>query len=317
VWFSCILAWNARASANPPDLLYQAPKECPDEDAFRSLVRRQLGDRAKAVQQLAIEVAITRSELGFSLRLTITYLNHSGHRIIEGKHCDEVVRAAAVVVSLALVAAESPNPPPPIETAPDAPSTSGRIAKTAPRSTRRSENPSARHYSDPSPGRRLAPRGHIAIGIESGSLPSAGLVLSVGGGVAYGRVAALAAAALYPQQREELRSGPPARFDGGAMGLRLCARVFDHNPSLESCALAEVMHIRGARAEVAGSANLWSVGGALAPSVRLGQHIWLTVEQTLLRRLNRARFLLGARSPPFHQTSRVIATTSLRLDMFF
>ncbi len=87
-------------------LVYAAPAECPQDDAFRSAVReRASGDWEAQPGELArrIDVSVTRS--GERYVAGIVFLNAAGERIsrsLSGQSCEDVVNGIALVTALAI-----------------------------------------------------------------------------------------------------------------------------------------------------------------------------------------------------------------------
>lgn len=106
-------SWASSARADAPEglvLTWHAPEGCPAEDEVRAEVVSLLGEGVAAVLPVRADAELTPREGGWSLVLHTVIEETEGERTLDGETCEEVARAAALVLALALSGAERPPP---------------------------------------------------------------------------------------------------------------------------------------------------------------------------------------------------------------
>jgi hypothetical protein len=100
---------TAPLAPGPPEhiaLVYQAPPECPSDDAFRVEVRSRVAiDWEAQPGELARRVGVTVARRGDRYVATIEFLNPQGDRVtrsVAGTACSDVVNGIALVTALAI-----------------------------------------------------------------------------------------------------------------------------------------------------------------------------------------------------------------------
>ena len=148
---SGVLGLAERAQAEPApsehiELVYQAPAECPADDAFRAEVRgRVTSDWEARPGELARRIAVSVVVRDGRYVAAIEFLNPQGERVtrsVAGKACPDVVNGIALVTALAIQSrveealaqsdpeGSAPPPPPPPE--PPKPELPKKAAPSAP-----------------------------------------------------------------------------------------------------------------------------------------------------------------------------------------
>jgi hypothetical protein len=125
-------------------LVYAAPAECPQGDAFRSAVReRASGDWEAQPGELARRIDVSVKRSGERYVAAIVFLNAAGERIsrsLSGQSCEDVVNGIALVTALAIqsrveeaLAQSEPEPPkPPAKSAVPVPAPSATLPAQPP-----------------------------------------------------------------------------------------------------------------------------------------------------------------------------------------
>lgn len=255
-------AERAENDATPPPeriaLVYRAPPECPQEEAFRVEVReRASGNWEAAPGELArrIDVSVTRS--GERYVAAIGFLNAQGERIarsFSGKACAEVVDGIALVTALAIEARvdeavarsepEAKTPEPPSAASPPPPAARGR-------------EPVAR---------APAPATHVRFGIGAKVASGVGPQVSFGpsaGGVLEWRRFRLGLAASMLFSGEVAANGVSAHYRRWSGRLDGCPYVWgDTTLAFEPCVFFDAGALHG---QGVPSAELSSTKGGAAP----------------------------------------------------
>jgi hypothetical protein len=107
-----VLAWlavtggvesaNAEQAAAPITLDWHGPVDCSRADQVAADVLRLAGSGAARAAPVDAHVRVARTRGGFRVELETTQLGESGHREFEGRTCDEVADATALVLSVML-----------------------------------------------------------------------------------------------------------------------------------------------------------------------------------------------------------------------
>lgn len=92
-------AEDAASSALAID--WRAPSECPDDASLRQSVERLFGGTIPATE-LAVRAELSPEASGYTLVLETTAQGHHGVKRLEDVSCEELTRAAAVLIALAI-----------------------------------------------------------------------------------------------------------------------------------------------------------------------------------------------------------------------
>jgi hypothetical protein len=263
----------------------------------------------------------------FVLKLVWQTPSTHGERVMQASSCDELARAAALVVALA----STPSAQPPATDATRAPSSvPARSAPVpppppvAPLPTAKREQdmgPSAAGASSESPPPEPAQRAsaQALFLLDSGSLPA----VAVGGALAirvpWKRFAAGAEVAmLSPQQHETGAKG--GRFWAGALALRPCLRFTWSRISLLPCAVLDVELVvaRGVGVDVTQGGTVWfpRFGAGAEAGYSLGHRLhWVGAAWVLVAPLLPS-FVVND-TIPVYAPARTVGrlTTGLLLDL--
>jgi hypothetical protein len=257
---------------------YHAPAECPDAEAFKTLIGSRVPAGWEAApEELARRIDVTIAYVEDRYVATLELVDERGERVaraVSGKLCGDAMDGIALVAALAIqaraedavdVTAQAAAPIPVQPTPAPASATSARAP--APPATPPAAPPVERARDEPQSALRVSARAALTTGLGLTAAPGAGL------GVVYERQNARLGVALqgFWSGRVEAR-GVPVRFRLLAARLEGCPFVlaFARWASLEPCPFAEVGSVTG-EAFVAppavfrgfpGSALWVAVGGA-------------------------------------------------------
>jgi hypothetical protein len=254
-------------------LVYQAPPECPADDAFRSEVRsRVTGDWEARPGELARRVSVSVAQRADRYVATIEFLDPQGERVarsVAGVVCADVVNGIALVTALAIQSrveealAQSepeptPTPPPPAPLPPAPAATPARPAASPAPQPERGPPPRRAHV-------RFGGSATVATGV--GPEPALGAALFAAFEWSGPRVGLTAEASWSGRVQA---SDVPAHFQRYAARLEGCPVSFGLGVvSFEPCASFELGLLRGDGDSLTkpGLATLASGGGSpwLAP----------------------------------------------------
>ncbi len=249
------LEWGPQPAA-AAELLLEEPAPCVTGEELSFRVERLLGQALVGVEAMQLSVRIEPTSQGFSAQLEVWRPGAAGRgtRSLRAASCRELSESLALAIVVAIGAdpkpAESaPAASTPVESAPPAPA-------DAPIET----------PSEPSgPGPILA--GSAWMIADTGTLPSPGLGVAMGIGVARPGVALRAIGTLLPEQEGKLNvadSSPPGASIGLMAGSALACVPFAVNQSalgLAACAGWELGQLSGSGTHVSVAyrqRRLWS-----------------------------------------------------------
>lgn len=255
-------AARTRAQSEPVALTWQAPAGCSSAEDVLARVRRltqaaQLSDR-----QLRVEASVVPRDAG---RLHLTLMLRSGglvgERNIDGRSCDDLAGATAVVLALLLRSAEPldssdlDGPDPGDGAAASSPATAfseSQSAAQAPSSAPVSNQaPPAASLRAAQPERTSSPRRWhgivqvplVALGVGPFPRPSAGFSLAAG--ASFERWSLLAEASYWLEQALKSREQPAAGAKAQRVeaALRSCRAIPFGQFELAPCLRASVQHV--------------------------------------------------------------------------
>jgi hypothetical protein len=283
VFFASSLLAPSRAfaqAAEPFDLEWDAPAECPSERQVRERIRKLAGSAGSTEAPLQAEARITRGEDSrLHLELVVRAGKLVGTRKIDGRSCDDLAGATAVALAL-LLRSSTPLREEDLagnehgETLPSgggttgAPSASGSDANrgSAPSSetspgaaaappassassptTSEPERPPARAPQDETPSTRTwrvliqAPLVAFAVG----TMPEPGVGVAAAAGASFDRWRFLVEGDLWRTQRMTASDEPSVGADVGliSVGPRACWAALQGNFELAPCLVLTVQHL--------------------------------------------------------------------------
>ena len=255
VW---MVAAAAHAEADSLSFAWVAPETCPTREEVLARVRGHLGAAPDSLPNGAPEVVaeVTQSATGYALELKWTLAEASESRHIEASTCNEVARAAALVIALAI----DPNarldatPQPSVEsqTSTDAsvPAIPPPSRATPPAAVPPSPAPLPEPKFAEARGAAPTPRGAtrewsgratigLEGGVEVGALPEPAAGLGVGAEAEWGQVALGLQARWFGVAQAENAAGH-AHFSEGMLALVPCATQRWARAGLSGCVTAEL-----------------------------------------------------------------------------
>lgn len=288
------------ASARPlrVELEWRAPAICPDREQVLATIRSLTGGAAPddetssepADATLDVNAEVTSRERTFVLELSWRTTASRRTRTMESSNCQDLARAAALIVALASTGDGGENgdgaATPKVEHAPQpaAVSSAARVPLTAPPSPRRApvrrpppRAPEPKRKPMRAPASELALRGALAL--ENGSLPRSAAGVIAGAGFNYGYLAAQADVALFAPQMKGVAEGA-GRFWLGQVALRPCG-VIGERYRAGLCLAGELNMLWGSGRRVdfrrQGVALFPRLGPALTISALISPHLRLSL----------------------------------------
>ena len=288
-------AWDVPALAQAPGsssaserilLAYDAPPECPTDEAFRTEVRvRASGDWEARAGELARRITISVVLRGERYVASIEFLNPQGDRLtrsVAGKSCGDVVNGIALVTALAIqsrveeVLEQSEPDSPPSAPVPEPPKPSSAPARPAPPARVERESASRTHV-------RFGGAAAVATGV--GPVPTVGPALFAA--VEWdGPRLGVTGEAFWSDTVET--NGVPAHFRRLAARLEGCPLSLPvASLAFEPCAFVEIGSLRGdgevappAVVKEGGGASLWLAPGAAARLIATFEPVLVSLEAT-------------------------------------
>lgn len=285
------------AAAPTIELSWSAPAVCPDRQEVLHAIRELAGEteQPEGEADFSIRGEVQPQEGGFQLNLSWRSAAHHAERTMTAATCDELARAAALIVALAV----NPDRVEPKDRAPDSvppASTSGPEAASAipsprpsrseplrpplvvpgavtqasePRAAAASDQPtdSARGSLQVAGRRRARPRAEIAM--DAGTLPHAGAGLGIGVSIPTSSVILQAEAFAFSPQTKSIATGGGGKFWMGAIAFRPCLSLGDRFRVLP-CVVTELdlLYARGQGVDFRQAGAAWfprfGAGGEMA-----------------------------------------------------
>jgi hypothetical protein len=248
-------AGRAAASERAYRLTWDAPSECPNGAALERYVDQVVGDAATGPVTVRASGKVTRAADGryaASVELDLGG-TESSTRTLDGRDCEAVSQAAALVIALAIRAHAAPAPPP-LPPAPKAP-------------------PEPAPVVPPSANRGARPRAFLALGpvADFGSTPAATLGLGLSFGLSAVGLRLEPGLAYFAPRSAEVaaRAGVGARFSLATAGARVCIPLSRAVLWVAPCLGAGVDWLRGEGfgARIPKNGSAWS---GIARAVALG-----------------------------------------------
>jgi hypothetical protein len=277
-------------------------EHCPAEAQLRQRVEAQLGE-PNAWSTFAIAIAVEQSERGYRLKLDTERDGAHGTRVFEAASCDEVVDAAALLLTLMVDEARS-EPAPPTAPVPPPPPPPPRTK----------------------PHRRARATLQAAALSELGYLPRIGVGAELAVGAAI-RDSRIELTGLWLPDVHSKRGDDGARVSIGLWAARLgyCHRLVGQRVALFGCLGMELGRASGQGSGLAlqrERSYLWSAGhAALRGSVSLGRGVALLLEPALAVPFARRRFVSvdaqGAPDEVLHTPAPVSGRVAIALEASF
>lgn len=301
-----LLAWLALSLAPQLELEWRAPAECPQIDDVRARVDRSWATDAGGAIEARGEITPTEDRARpWRLRMRLVAASGSAERELDGRSCDALADAAALMIAMAASGADdptpvipepAPEPPPEIPEEPPIPS-KPPVIDTPPSETATREAASA--PVAPSVARRRFPRPSAELGIAGGfdavAVPGLGATLAGAVGVHWPRLR-VRAIVLHAIVRR-VGDTPSARHRMTAGGLELCGFGNVRRWALGACGHAEVgrMHSQGdGGVGLVDRGLLWAaVGLGPAAQWRFAERWMLTGAANVIVPITRRTFSVG------------------------
>jgi hypothetical protein len=338
-----VTAISARAGAKPLalELVWNAPQGCPDSAQVLAAIHRLTGTtEVSGAPALWVQGNVERRGDTLVLKLVWRTASMQTERSMESSSCDELARAAALVVALAAdpSAAQSvttePDPPP--EPAPFAPKmqTEARAAKAPPRSRTADQSAGSPLFTAPASragdfnsyqARGARPesdtRGTLRaqLALDAGSLPRAAEGAALGGSLEFGSASLQAIVSLFVPQEKAATEGA-AELWFGALAIHPCWAWSLSRLRLGPCAAVELDLLLGQGKGVdfrqQGAAWFPRAGGGVELGYSVSKRMAWIASGWLLAGPWRPTFVLQE-VVPIHQPSLLVGrwTTGLELRL--
>lgn len=332
---------DARAEPLTLELIWNAPEACPRAEQVLGAIHQLMGTTETAgVPRLSVQGDIETRGAVLALKLVWRTASMMAERTMESSSCDELARAAALVVALAAdpsavqaVAKESEAHPSEASSAPSPPEGQGPLAGSSTARLASGEDspllaysPEAKpaDHSSPlhrTPTTREAARvaGRAQIALDVGSLPRAAEGATVGVSVGLGLVAIQAELGLFLPQYKAIAEGA-AELWLSTLSARTCLQWSLASLRVAPCAVAELDLLVGQGQGVdfrqRGAAWFPRLGSGAAFGYPLSKQLaWIT-EGWLLVGPWRPTFVLQE-VVPVHQPNLLVGrwTTGLELRL--
>jgi hypothetical protein len=293
-------AGRAHAEPAPSEhiaLVYQAPPECPGDEAFRNEVRSRVASDWEAQPgELARRVSVNVAQSGDRYLASIDFLDPQGNHVarsVSGTQCADVVNGIALVTALAIQARVEEalaQSEPEVSRAPDLPSTKAPAPSPAKLAATAKSEPPAKRAAEPKNPAPTKPRTHVRFGASAAVGTGVGPDLALGPAVFAalewnGPRLGLTGTALFSGrvQAHDL----PARFRRLAARLEGCPVSWTvDNLGFEPCVFFEFGSLRGDADTTSpsllqsptGGASPWLAPGALARLVTSFEPLVIVLE---------------------------------------
>jgi hypothetical protein len=292
-------------------LQLHAPDTCPTAADLRGSIDRLLGRPAEQILTDPLQIAVEVQELpsgGYGLTLRIEPDSRGGQRELSGKDCEELVRAAAIIVALGIdpqlqlkedqarAPAIDENPSPGGAEAPPSarPRTERARTPQMPRRTRLPDRATRPNGAEPSRWRLRAEST-----LTLGELPEPALGGQVGGGVVLDPMVFSLRGGLLGWQSKELDSYG-GRFRLAAGALLACGQVVRGRFWAAPCGAVELhwLWARGLRiAEPRTESRfILELGAGLEAGSELWRNVGVVISALLLVPQERPSFVVDDRS---------------------
>ena len=302
-----LISGRAAASERAYSLTWNAPSDCPDAAALTRYVDQVVGDAAAGPETVRASGGATRTADGryaATVELDIGGAEPST-RVIDGRDCEAVSQAAALVIALAIRAHAAP-PPSPTPATPKVPP------------------------PDPAPPAHHAerPHGFLALGpvADWGSTPAVTLGFGLSGGVSWLGLRLEPGLAYFAPRSAEVpgRASVGARFSLASAGARVCVPLSRAALWVAPCVGGGVdwVHGEGFGARVPKNGSTWSgvVRTALLAGWDISSILTLRLELEGVLPMTRPEFeveVAPAGSSSVFRRSPLSARAAFGLDVHF
>ena len=287
-------------------LTWRAPPECPSggdviADARSLVINREALEEGTPITVDAVVGRVAAE------RWTLTLAVGGAKQRLEASTCADLARAGALFLALLMdpeSASSKPNPAPqPPGPQPPAPPATAPAASASP-----SKPPTvplapeiavdSKPEDEPSGGAgALTPLAAAGVALDLGTLPRAGVLGVVAGGIRVRRFDIMLEGAVGPPEDTSVDGAAGARLTAASATVKPCYAVFTRGRvRLEPCLPIEVGWIHGQGIGIAQSRSSdsfwWSVGGAIALWLDLGSRLEAREDVAALVPLVRPNFTL-------------------------
>jgi hypothetical protein len=294
-----VVALPPAAHADPLELAWDSPDDCPDRDDVEELVAQRLGERAVTSNvPLSASGRVAQTPNGFSLTLRTPH----GERRLEAPSCDELAQSAAVILALLIDPHAAPEPEP--EPEPDSDSDAETSAPTAANSRSRAWHGFVR----------------AELVADAGLLPNVSLGPGLAGGVVLYRTTFELAATYLPTQGIARSTGDVGELRALGARFGVCQDLLQ-NPGLGPCLFVEYTRLvgRGSGLDPVRDVDggLWSLLLAARLSVPFGTTFAWMLELGIGLPLSVAEFTVGSPGETVHETNAVVGRARTGIELRF
>jgi hypothetical protein len=304
----------------PVRLTWKAPPECPTASAVladaRTLVVHR--DALAAVGPIAVDAVVARVAAS---RWTLTLAVGNAQQRLEAPSCADLARAGALFVALLIDPERRPstaNPGSGVAGAPP-PGPPAPPRASPPASKRNASAAGAYMPADFNPRRGARGVSLLAgagIMVDVGTLPRAGVLGVLSGGIRVGRLDLMLEAATGAPQDTNVGGSAGARLMAASATFKPCyAAVLTGHVRFEPCLPIEVGWMHGEGIGIARSRSAdsvwWSFGGALALGLTLGDRFEVRVDVVALVPIVRPNFELTGVGTVFEPGIAIRAGTAV------
>lgn len=302
-----LLAWFALWLAPELQLDWRAPPECPQIDDVRARADRSWASDAGGVVEASGEIVATEDrDRPWRLRMRLGAASGAAEREVDGRSCDALADAAALMIAMAASGADDPRleipepvpePAPAVVEDPAVDSVPATMGDRPPRNGAAPEVASAAPVSTNAPRPRARPAAELRIagGLDALAVPGLGGTLVGGVGLHWPhlRVRAIVVHAIVRRAGDT----PSARHRMTAGGIEVCGFGDVRRWALGGCGHGEVGRSHsegdGGVALVARDLVWAAVGLGPAAQWRLAERWMLTGEASVVVPITRRTFSVG------------------------
>jgi hypothetical protein len=304
-------------------LAWRAPHECPSGDDViadaRGLVKNQ--EALEEGPPITVDAVVGRVAAG---RWTLSLAVGGAKQLLDASTCADLARAGALFLALLMdpesgrstptPAAQQPAPPPP------APAVAPSASASASKPTRAPPAPEIAVDSKPEGptsggARALSLLAAAGIAVDLGTLPHAGVLGVIAGGIRVRRFDVMLEGAVGPPEDTSVNGSAGARLMAASATFKPCYVVWiQGRVRLGPCLPIEAGWIHGQGIGIAQSRSSdsfwWSLGGAIALWLDLGNRLEARVDVAALAPLVRPNFTLTGLGSVFEPSVAVRGGTT-------
>jgi hypothetical protein len=261
----CWFAWVAPAGAAVP-IEWEAPQGCPGTDFVLTELEQALGHGPAELGSVSrvrgVVVAAGSGAVRYRLTLELVDAGARSSRSFEAERCEDLARAAALAVALAVHAR-------PGESEAGAAAASGATLTVV---TEMPEEPAAAdHRRDPEDeaagSRPVSWSAGAGAVLDVGALPDPAAGIGVGARLAMAPFELDVSGVFLPSQRQAVGAGDSVEFGLMAAGLRACLRLLDRSLVVAGCVAGEAGQLAASGVGLRPERDVHDVWLAAGPAV--------------------------------------------------